>query len=100
MNKEKEKDENVKISFWMFNITQKTWNCCFVDEYNPADEELQRKVPKPRYAHQLVYDCVKKTFYLFGGNPGLPESPRLRLGDFWSLQVHFGGVMTNFFSWF
>lgn len=43
--------------------------------------------PCPRYAHQLVYDELAKTHYLFGGNPGIFQYQQLRLDDFWLLQL-------------
>jgi hypothetical protein len=49
---------------------------------------MQNVEPVPRYAHQLVYDHVKKVHYLFGGNPGTDFLPKMRLDDFWSLKVH------------
>jgi hypothetical protein len=44
--------------------------------------------PVPRFAHQLVYDPVRKEHYLFGGNPGKDMLPRMRLDDFWALKVN------------
>lgn len=43
--------------------------------------------PCPRFAHQLVYDHINKIHYLFGGNPGRIVNPKLRLDDFWKLQL-------------
>ncbi|CAG2174665.1 unnamed protein product [Oppiella nova] len=43
--------------------------------------------PCPRFAHQLVYDHIHKCHYLFGGNPGRNQSPKLRLDDFWTLEL-------------
>lgn len=48
---------------------------------------MQDFEPCPRFAHQLVYDYVKKVHYLFGGNPGRSCLPKLRLDDFWQLQL-------------
>ncbi|CAG2105822.1 unnamed protein product [Medioppia subpectinata] len=43
--------------------------------------------PCPRFAHQLVYDHINKCHYLFGGNPGRNQNPKLRLDDFWTLEL-------------
>lgn len=58
--------------------------------------------PRPRYAHQIVYDTTTKTAYLHGGNSGrnlengdADESvgtsedalAEQRLDDFWSMQL-------------
>ena len=60
--------------------------------------------PCPRYAHQLVYDPIKKVFlklfanfsvyqhvfkihYMFGGNPGKTSEQEKRLDDFWKLKL-------------
>ena len=45
--------------------------------------------PRPRYAHQLVYDEEMGVHYMFGGNPGGKENRngKLRLGDFWRLEL-------------
>eukprot|EP00127_Corallochytrium_limacisporum_P006525 Clim_evm56s229 gene=Clim_evmTU56s229 len=41
--------------------------------------------PRPRLAHQVIFDEVRGRHYLFGGNPGDPGALRLRLDDFWEL---------------
>ena len=43
--------------------------------------------PRPRFAHQLVYDPTRKCQFLFGGNPGETNHPNLRLDDFWELHL-------------
>ena len=45
--------------------------------------------PVPRYAHQLVYDPIRKLHFLFGGNPGRgqPGLSQPRLDDLWSLAL-------------
>ncbi|KAK9400227.1 muskelin [Crotalus adamanteus] len=52
-----------------------------------SNKSLQEEEPCPRFAHQLVYDELHKVHYLFGGNPGKPCSPKMRLDDFWSLKL-------------
>ena len=43
--------------------------------------------PVPRFAHQLVYDHIRKVHYMFGGNPGDSSNLNLRLDDFWELHL-------------
>lgn len=42
--------------------------------------------PVPRFSHQIVFSARKKTFYLFGGNPG--SDVDFRLDDFWQLKLN------------
>lgn len=68
--------------------------------------DSEAELPCPRFAHQFEYDpssevCLwgaisglislnspyPQIHYLFGGNPGLPRQPKLRLADFWALQL-------------
>uniref|UniRef100_A0A224Z4H8 Muskelin n=1 Tax=Rhipicephalus zambeziensis TaxID=60191 RepID=A0A224Z4H8_9ACAR len=88
-NKDKEKrEDNVKNSFWIYDINQNKWSCIYHSDYGQqATSKQSMQEPCPRFAHQLVYDHVKKVHYLFGGNPGRPNSPKVRLDDFWSLQL-------------
>lgn len=46
---------------------------------------MDKEEPRPRFAHQLVYNSTLKCQYLFGGNPGETNQPNLRLDDFWQL---------------
>jgi len=50
---------------------------------------MQTEEPRPRYAHQLVYDETNRVHFMFGGSPGGKQGKedRLRLGDFWRLQL-------------
>ena len=50
---------------------------------------MQTEEPRPRYAHQLVYDEANRVHFMFGGNPGGKQGKedKLRLGDFWRLQL-------------
>lgn len=88
-NKDKEKrEDNVKNSFWIYDINQNKWSCIYHSDCGQqATSKQSVQEPCPRFAHQLVYDHVKKVHYLFGGNPGRPNSPKVRLDDFWSLQL-------------
>jgi hypothetical protein len=52
-----------------------------LDSASPFEE----KEPRPRFAHQMVYDPVRKHFFMFGGNMGTPDGERL--DDFWRLEL-------------
>ncbi|XP_014296993.1 muskelin [Microplitis demolitor] len=87
-NKEK-REENVQNSFWVYKIKSNSWTCVYRNE-NVSEKywnKMQDFEPCPRFAHQLVYDNVKKVHYLFGGNPGRTYFPKLRLDDFWQLKL-------------
>ncbi|GBP55433.1 Muskelin [Eumeta japonica] len=77
----KEKDKRVYNALWVFSLRRRTWSCVYRSERAAVGE------PRPRFAHQLVYDPVTKVHYLFGGNPGSQSSPRLRLDDLWALVL-------------
>ncbi|XP_028163273.1 muskelin isoform X2 [Ostrinia furnacalis] len=77
----KEKDKRVYNTLWVFSLRRRAWACVY------RSDAVAPGQPRPRFAHQLVYDPVKKIHYLFGGNPGNHSCPRLRLDDLWSLQL-------------
>ncbi|OWR42316.1 muskelin isoform X2 [Danaus plexippus] len=81
----KEKDKCVYNTLWVFSLRRMTWSCLY------RNDSVEPSEPRPRFAHQFVYDPVRKVHYLFGGNPGLTSSPRLRLDDLWSLRLHRAG---------
>jgi len=90
LSKDKEKKEdNLKNSFWVYDIKQNKWSCIYRNKMEPigADEFRARVEPCPRFAHQLVFDHTRKVFYLFGGNPGRKSNPKMRLDDFWRLKL-------------
>ncbi|GFO15470.1 muskelin [Plakobranchus ocellatus] len=89
LSRDKEKRDNVKNSFWVYDILNDKWSCIYKNENVGQNYwlKMQHVEPVPRFAHQLVYDHVRKTHYLFGGNPGKDSLPRLRLDDFWSLKL-------------
>ncbi|XP_064633309.1 muskelin-like [Lineus longissimus] len=89
LSKEKDKRENMKNSFWVYDIVKNKWSCIYKNEgTSPAAcTKKQLSEPVPRFAHQLVYDPVRKEHYLFGGNPGKDTLPRMRLDDFWALKL-------------
>nr|XP_053629064.1 muskelin-like isoform X1 [Cherax quadricarinatus]XP_053629065.1 muskelin-like isoform X1 [Cherax quadricarinatus] len=90
LSKDKDKrDENVRNSFWVYDISQNKWSCIYRNEQTGESywSKMQHVEPCPRFAHQLVYDDTKKVHYLFGGNPGKASLPKMRLDDFWSLRL-------------
>ncbi|BFZ08913.1 hypothetical protein BsWGS_11952 [Bradybaena similaris] len=89
LSRDKDKRDNVKNSFWVYDIHKDKWSCIYKNE-NIGQQywtKMQHVEPVPRFAHQLVYDHIRKVHYLFGGNPGKDSLPRLRLDDFWSLKL-------------
>jgi len=89
LSKDREKKEDsIRNSFWIYNLQTNKWSCVYKNE-NVAQvfNKLNNIEPRPRYAHQLVYDPINKLHYLFGGNPGKSTSMKLRLDDFWMLKL-------------
>ncbi|EIN11776.1 hypothetical protein PUNSTDRAFT_99027 [Punctularia strigosozonata HHB-11173 SS5] len=71
-----------------------TWTKMLSEDPN----ELETQLPIPRYAHQVVYDKMVKTTFMFGGNAGVadreddgkPEGGReaeKRLNDLWEMNL-------------
>ncbi|XP_072181671.1 muskelin-like [Diadema setosum] len=89
LSKDKDKEDAMKNSFWVYYIKQGRWSCVYKNENNDQQywKQQQHVEPCPRYAHQLVYDHLHKRHYLFGGNPGNHNRQRPRLDDFWSLEL-------------
>ncbi|KAG1683390.1 Muskelin [Nymphon striatum] len=117
LSKEKDqREDNIKNSFWVYDISSSKWlvfalykgssvkisypNECYcyiifrscIYKNDNTDLQYWSKInttaPCPRFAHQLVYDHIRKVHYLFGGNPGKSAMPKMRLDDFWSLHLH------------
>lgn len=65
--------------FWSFDLDTDKWTRIKTDPSTP--------IPPSRFAHQIVYDPVTQSIYLFGGNPGNPADPTARLSDFWSARL-------------
>jgi hypothetical protein len=81
--------ETVKNTLWVYSIRKDRWTKVYQNE-NVGEaywKEMADKEPCPRFAHQLVYDSVRREQYLFGGNPGEPSNIPLRLDDFWVLKL-------------
>ncbi|XP_067928019.1 muskelin-like isoform X2 [Watersipora subatra] len=92
MNRQmKEKDkEPLKNILWLYKLSTGSWSTVANDttvhsisQTFTADTSTE---PIPRFAHQLVYDHVKKVHYMFGGNPRGPHKSS-RLDDFWMLRL-------------
>ncbi|KAK7582298.1 hypothetical protein V9T40_013743 [Parthenolecanium corni] len=90
LSKDKERrDDKAHNSFWVYSLKKYKWTCVYKNE-NVGEQywtRMQYIEPCPRFAHQLVYDEKKKVHFLFGGNPGRMCLPKVRLDDFWSLQL-------------
>lgn len=89
LSRDKDKRDNVKNSFWVYDIGQNKWSCIYKNENSGQQYwlKMQHVEPVPRFAHQLVYNHKTKKHYLFGGNPGKDSLPKMRLDDFWCLQL-------------
>jgi len=98
LNKDKGGNKDIRVggpqvsnSFWVYEISSGRWSVIYRNE-NSQTEYWQRRQsiePRPRYAHQLVYDEEAGVHFMFGGNPGGKENRngKLRLGDFWRLEL-------------
>ncbi|KAI8384170.1 Muskelin N-terminus-domain-containing protein [Blakeslea trispora] len=78
--------EEVKNALWVYSIKKNTWQKVYQNE-NLHKQEMASLGPCPRYAHQMVYDPLHQTQYIFGGNPGDNSNPSKRLDDFWELRL-------------
>jgi hypothetical protein len=101
LNKDKDKSDKrasstssesrVSNSFWVYSITSNKWTCFYRNDNSSSTywSKMQRQEPRPRYAHQLVYDDLNRMHFMFGGNPGgrQGKEDKLRLGDFWQLHL-------------
>ncbi|KAG1683389.1 Muskelin [Nymphon striatum] len=91
LSKEKDqREDNIKNSFWVYDISSSKWSCIYKNDNTDLQywSKINTTAPCPRFAHQLVYDHIRKVHYLFGGNPGKSAMPKMRLDDFWSLHLH------------
>lgn len=65
-------------AFWCFDLQADKWTRI------PSSSASR---PSARFAHQLVYDPLTQSHFLFGGNPGNASDPSARLDDFWCAQL-------------
>ena len=84
-------EQSVSNSFWVYEISRGRWSVIYRNENGDTDywQRRQSLEPRPRYAHQLVYEEEAGLHFMFGGNPGGKENRngKLRLGDFWRLEL-------------
>ncbi|OAV88452.1 hypothetical protein PTTG_08015 [Puccinia triticina 1-1 BBBD Race 1] len=74
------KSEMMSSEFWRWRINEGRWT-------KVAMQAEVDGVPPPRFAHQMVFDKLTKTHYVFGGNPAGNGNGPTRLGDFWKLKL-------------
>ena len=74
--------DSVRNTFWVYHLEENKWQMVFQNGGETTGE------PVARYAHQLAFDSVTRTHYLFGGNPGAAGNPKERLNDLWGLQLN------------
>ena len=63
-------------SFWVYEISRGRWSVIYRNENGDTDywHRRQSLEPRPRYAHQLVYEEEAGLHFMFGGNPGGKEN--------------------------
>ncbi|KAA1063777.1 hypothetical protein PGTUg99_001630 [Puccinia graminis f. sp. tritici] len=76
------KSEMMSSEFWRWRIDEGRWTKVTMKAQVDGTE-----TPPPRFAHQMVFDDLTKTHYVFGGNPADNDNEPTRLGDFWKLQL-------------
>ena len=72
LNKDKEKSDKrtesrVSNSFWVYNIVSNKWTCFYRNDHNSPQywNKMQTTEPRPRYAHQLVYDEINRVILYY-----------------------------------
>ncbi|KAG1170181.1 hypothetical protein G6F70_001371 [Rhizopus microsporus] len=78
--------ERIRDVIYVYSIKTNTWEKVYEHEILECLPS-RPDVPIPRYAHQMVYDPVSKTHYMFGGNPGGKGDLPTRLDDLWELKL-------------
>lgn len=73
-------------ALWSYCMTTAQWACLYRSNHGLWYKKPP-PTPCPRYAHQLVYDDKSHTHYMFGGNPALEKTNKIRLDDFWTLKL-------------
>lgn len=81
-------------SLWVYSLDDNTWSPILEPPrpaptvINPSSSSVSlssggETEPTPRLGHSVVYDTVRRSLYMFGGNAG----GKARLNDFWCLSV-------------
>jgi len=75
------------LTFSIYRIDERQWVDSRIDDQGSdigdGDGDT-REQPESRYAHQVVYDPTRQTFFMFGGNNGSEDG---RLSDFWKVVL-------------
>ncbi|CAE6415260.1 unnamed protein product [Rhizoctonia solani] len=87
---ERDRSRADPATFMTYHIDKKLWvrSEPWVGSFKPSangDVWDGLELPRPRSAHQVVYDSANKIFYMFGGNSGEDGIPRLN--DLWSMRL-------------
>ncbi|CAG8724349.1 22373_t:CDS:10, partial [Dentiscutata erythropus] len=89
-DKRDKRSQTIKNSFWVYDLRLDKWTKIYQSEvygaqYWESDETIE---PRPRYAHQMVYDNINKVQYVFGGRAVETDVlKQQRLDDFWELHL-------------
>ncbi|CAG8752818.1 8817_t:CDS:1, partial [Racocetra fulgida] len=89
-DKKDKRSQAVKNSFWVYDLRLDKWTKIYQSEICDAQywESNETTEPRPRYAHQMVYDNIHKVQYVFGGRAVETEVlKQQRLDDFWELHL-------------
>lgn len=80
-------DGTLRTAFWIFKADIMRWIECAPAYLTCLTSDSSRETlePPPRYAHQMVYDHVRKQFFIHGGNAG--KHTQKRLDDFWGMKL-------------
>jgi len=81
-SKSNPKSEMMSSEFWRYSVKEGRWTKAIMKPQVDGAE-----TPPPRFAHQMVFDDLTKTHYVFGGNPADNDNEPTRLGDFWKLKL-------------
>lgn len=76
------KSEMMSSEFWRWRVDEARWTKVLMKAQFDGTE-----TPSPRFAHQMAFDSLTKTHYVFGGNPADNDNEPTRLGDFWKLKL-------------
>ncbi|KAH7339322.1 Muskelin N-terminus-domain-containing protein [Rhizoctonia solani] len=90
MQNERDRSRIDPATFMTYHIDKKLWvrSEPWLGSFKPSangDVWEGLELPRPRSAHQVVYDSANKVFYMFGGNSGEDGIPRLN--DLWSMKL-------------